>query len=283
MPSQGQAAAPAQQQQRAAVVGSTRWYPTPEQLMILEEMYRGGLRTPSASQIQQITAQLAAHGRIEGKNVFYWFQIHKARDRQKLRRRLCRIHHLLSCAQYHAAHHHHAFLGVAAARAAPARRRALRRRRRRRRLRPPRRRPAALPDVAHPGCRGGLRVLPPQHHHHLRRCTGGGPARRRRHSPVAGDPTVPRPSGRAEEGPCRRRRRLGELENFGVSAPDDAVTSTTAATVIDMGPPGFEVTPLDLEESLEYQEYLDVIDAAFDEGTSTAPPSSVLSSGAIIL
>ncbi|KAJ4779310.1 WUSCHEL-related homeobox 3B [Rhynchospora pubera] len=67
---------------------TTRWCPTPEQLMILEEMYRNGLRTPNASQIQQITAHLSSYGRIEGKNVFYWFQNHKARDRQKLRRRL---------------------------------------------------------------------------------------------------------------------------------------------------------------------------------------------------
>ena len=70
-------------------------------------MYRGGLRTPNASQIQQITAHLACYGRIEGKNVFYWFQNHKARDRQKMRRRLCMSHHLLSCAQYYAAAAHH--------------------------------------------------------------------------------------------------------------------------------------------------------------------------------
>ncbi|XP_038980001.1 WUSCHEL-related homeobox 3B-like [Phoenix dactylifera] len=77
---------------------STRWCPTPEQLMILEEMYRSGVRTPNAAQIQQITAHLSYYGKIEGKNVFYWFQNHKARDRQKLRRRLSRqqqLHHQL--------------------------------------------------------------------------------------------------------------------------------------------------------------------------------------------
>ncbi|KAK4266280.1 hypothetical protein QN277_027227 [Acacia crassicarpa] len=68
--------------------GSSRWCPTQEQLVILEEMYRVGIRTPNASQIQHITAQLSFYGKIEGKNVFYWFQNHKARDRQKLRRRL---------------------------------------------------------------------------------------------------------------------------------------------------------------------------------------------------
>ncbi|XP_054782321.1 WUSCHEL-related homeobox 3-like isoform X3 [Prosopis cineraria] len=67
---------------------SSRWSPTPEQLMILEELYRSGIRTPSASQIQHITTHLCFYGRIEGKNVFYWFQNHKARDRQKLRRKL---------------------------------------------------------------------------------------------------------------------------------------------------------------------------------------------------
>ncbi|KAK7844294.1 wuschel-related homeobox 3 [Quercus suber] len=38
---------------------SSRWCPTPEQLMILEEMYRSGIRTPNASQIQKITSHLS--------------------------------------------------------------------------------------------------------------------------------------------------------------------------------------------------------------------------------
>ncbi|KAL3653098.1 hypothetical protein CASFOL_002779 [Castilleja foliolosa] len=65
-----------------------RWCPTPEQVMILEELYRRGLKTPSAAQIQRITAHLALYGKIQGKNVFYWFQNHKARDRQKLKKKL---------------------------------------------------------------------------------------------------------------------------------------------------------------------------------------------------
>lgn len=72
----------------AAVVVSSRWNPTPEQLRALEELYRRGTRTPSAEQIQQITAQLRKFGKIEGKNVFYWFQNHKARERQKRRRQM---------------------------------------------------------------------------------------------------------------------------------------------------------------------------------------------------
>lgn len=63
-------------------VGS-RWNPTKEQIDLLESLYRQGIRTPSAEQIQHITGRLRAFGHIEGKNVFYWFQNHKARQRQK--------------------------------------------------------------------------------------------------------------------------------------------------------------------------------------------------------
>ncbi|CAH2056849.1 unnamed protein product [Thlaspi arvense] len=66
--------------------GGTRWNPTQEQIRILEMLYRGGMRTPNAQQIEEITAQLGKYGRIEGKNVFYWFQNHKARERQKQKR-----------------------------------------------------------------------------------------------------------------------------------------------------------------------------------------------------
>ncbi|KAF5747032.1 WUSCHEL-related homeobox 4 isoform X2 [Tripterygium wilfordii] len=66
--------------------GGTRWNPTQEQIGILEMLYRGGMRTPNAQQIEQIAAQLGRYGKIEGKNVFYWFQNHKARERQKQKR-----------------------------------------------------------------------------------------------------------------------------------------------------------------------------------------------------
>ncbi|KAL6341657.1 hypothetical protein AAG906_032778 [Vitis piasezkii] len=62
---------------------SSRWNPTKEQISMLESLYMQGIRTPSAEQIQQITGRLKAYGHIEGKNVFYWFQNHKARQRQK--------------------------------------------------------------------------------------------------------------------------------------------------------------------------------------------------------
>ncbi|KAK2974131.1 hypothetical protein RJ640_025480 [Escallonia rubra] len=79
----------------SAASPTSRWCPTPEQLMILEEMYRGGIKTPTASQIHHITSYLSLYGRIEGKNVFYWFQNHKARDRQRLRRKLLLHQHTL--------------------------------------------------------------------------------------------------------------------------------------------------------------------------------------------
>ncbi|XVF68735.1 hypothetical protein PTKIN_Ptkin11bG0025500 [Pterospermum kingtungense] len=67
----------------SGATGNSRWNPTKEQISLLESYYMQGIRTPSADQIQQITSRLKVHGTIEGKNVFYWFQNHKARQRQK--------------------------------------------------------------------------------------------------------------------------------------------------------------------------------------------------------
>ncbi|XP_004503392.1 WUSCHEL-related homeobox 5-like [Cicer arietinum] len=64
-----------------------RWNPTSEQVKVLTELFSSGLRTPSTDQIQNISTQLSFYGKIESKNVFYWFQNHKARERQKRRRR----------------------------------------------------------------------------------------------------------------------------------------------------------------------------------------------------
>ncbi|KAI4346058.1 hypothetical protein L6164_013140 [Bauhinia variegata] len=86
---------------------SSRWCPTPEQLMTLRKMYRNGVRTPNASQIQHITAHLSFYGKIEGKNVFYWFQNHKTRDRQKLRGKLNKQLHLQLQQQQQLNYHHH--------------------------------------------------------------------------------------------------------------------------------------------------------------------------------
>ncbi|KAK4370401.1 hypothetical protein RND71_009876 [Anisodus tanguticus] len=66
-----------------------RWSPAPQQLMILQDLYRKGMRNPTSSQVQKITDHLSLYdGKIQCKNVFYWFQNHKARDRQKLRKEL---------------------------------------------------------------------------------------------------------------------------------------------------------------------------------------------------
>ncbi|XWS14733.1 hypothetical protein CRYUN_Cryun35bG0033900 [Craigia yunnanensis] len=73
--------------------GGTRWNPTQEQIGILETLYGGGMRTPNAQQIEQITMQLRKFGKIEGKNVFYWFQNHKARERQKQKRNSLGLSH----------------------------------------------------------------------------------------------------------------------------------------------------------------------------------------------
>ncbi|XAR65907.1 hypothetical protein NMG60_11011905 [Bertholletia excelsa] len=63
-----------------------RWNPTAEQVKVLTQLFGSGLRTPSTDQIQKISSQLSFYGKIESKNVFYWFQNHKARERQKRRR-----------------------------------------------------------------------------------------------------------------------------------------------------------------------------------------------------
>ncbi|PKA53419.1 Protein WUSCHEL [Apostasia shenzhenica] len=65
---------------------SARWIPTGDQIRILRDLYYNyGVRSPTADQIQRISSKLRQYGKIEGKNVFYWFQNHKARERQKKR------------------------------------------------------------------------------------------------------------------------------------------------------------------------------------------------------
>ncbi|KAE8664214.1 Protein WUSCHEL [Hibiscus syriacus] len=65
---------------------STRWTPTTDQIRILKDLYyNNGVRSPNADQIHRISTRLRQYGKIEGKNVFYWFQNHKARERQKKR------------------------------------------------------------------------------------------------------------------------------------------------------------------------------------------------------
>lgn len=52
-------------------------------MKFLQALFDGGMRSPSPSEIEEVTEELSKYGRIEGKNVFYWFQNHKARERQR--------------------------------------------------------------------------------------------------------------------------------------------------------------------------------------------------------
>ena len=65
-----------------------RWNPSSEQVRVLTELFKCGLRTPTTDQIRKISLQLSVYGEIESKNVFYWFQNHKARERHKRRPRV---------------------------------------------------------------------------------------------------------------------------------------------------------------------------------------------------
>ncbi|KAI3960940.1 hypothetical protein MKW98_019141 [Papaver atlanticum] len=62
---------------------NSRWNPSKEQIDMLEGFYKAGIKTPSAAEIQDMTSKLRVYGDIEGKNVFYWFQNHKARQKQR--------------------------------------------------------------------------------------------------------------------------------------------------------------------------------------------------------
>ncbi|KAL7085093.1 hypothetical protein ACP275_14G261000 [Erythranthe tilingii] len=83
---------------------SSRWSPTQEQVMVLHTLYRSGLTKPNPSQVERITDQLSLYGRVQFKNVLYWFQNRKARDRKNLRNKLHEQHH----PQLY--HHHHQLL-----------------------------------------------------------------------------------------------------------------------------------------------------------------------------
>ncbi|KAH7669043.1 Homeobox domain-containing protein [Dioscorea alata] len=99
---------------------SSRWIPTSDQIRILRDLYYvNGLRSPNAEQIQRISARLRQYGKIEGKNVFYWFQNHKARERQKKRLTVDIPSNKYSSSSTttttnHHHHHHHLPPGVAA-------------------------------------------------------------------------------------------------------------------------------------------------------------------------
>ncbi|MCL7037856.1 hypothetical protein MKW94_001990 [Papaver nudicaule] len=61
----------------------SRWNPTKEQIDMLEGFYKAGITCPSTAEIHHMTSKLRVYGVVEAKNVFYWFQNHKARQRQR--------------------------------------------------------------------------------------------------------------------------------------------------------------------------------------------------------
>ncbi|RZC87294.1 hypothetical protein C5167_029843 [Papaver somniferum] len=61
----------------------TQWSPSPEQTRILEMLYSGGLRSPTAIQINKITDQLIKYGNIKVMDVYLWFQEHRNQERQE--------------------------------------------------------------------------------------------------------------------------------------------------------------------------------------------------------
>ncbi|PRQ55297.1 putative transcription factor Homobox-WOX family [Rosa chinensis] len=63
---------------------NTRWLPTTDQIRILKELYDDkGVKSPTVEQVQRITLQLKWYRQIENKNVFYWFQNQRAREKLK--------------------------------------------------------------------------------------------------------------------------------------------------------------------------------------------------------
>ncbi|MCL7026914.1 hypothetical protein MKW94_023862 [Papaver nudicaule] len=64
---------------------TSRWNPTKEQIDMLEGFYNAGITCPRDAEIQHMTSKLRVYGDVEGKNVYYWFQNHKARRRQRQR------------------------------------------------------------------------------------------------------------------------------------------------------------------------------------------------------
>lgn len=65
----------------------TRWTPTAEQLRILRDIYyKERMRSPCAEEIEGIWMRLRQLGKIGEKNVFYWFQNQRNREKQQTKR-----------------------------------------------------------------------------------------------------------------------------------------------------------------------------------------------------
>ncbi|XP_062016724.1 protein WUSCHEL-like [Rosa rugosa] len=63
-----------------------RWVPTPDQIRILKDLYYDkGVKRPTTEHIHEICLQLNQYGHVEGKNIYFWFQNVRAREKQMKR------------------------------------------------------------------------------------------------------------------------------------------------------------------------------------------------------
>ncbi|XP_061988172.1 WUSCHEL-related homeobox 1-like [Rosa rugosa] len=63
-----------------------RWVPTPDQIRILKDLYYDkGVKCPTTEHIHEICLQLNQYGHVEGKNIYFWFQNVRAREKQMKR------------------------------------------------------------------------------------------------------------------------------------------------------------------------------------------------------
>src|SRR6516165_5329641 len=61
---------------------ATRWKPEEAQLRILEEVFRNnGGHSPSTAQILLLTTQLQQYGEVEARNIFFWFENRRRKER----------------------------------------------------------------------------------------------------------------------------------------------------------------------------------------------------------
>ncbi|XP_062018816.1 protein WUSCHEL-like [Rosa rugosa] len=63
-----------------------RWVPTPDQIRILKDLYYDkGIKCPTTEHIHEICLRLNQYGHVEGKNIYFWFQNVRAREKQMKR------------------------------------------------------------------------------------------------------------------------------------------------------------------------------------------------------
>ncbi|KAH0666879.1 hypothetical protein KY285_028085 [Solanum tuberosum] len=63
----------------------SRWNPKPEQIVILESIFNGGMVNPQKDETVRIRKMLEQFGAVGDANVFYWFQNRRSRSRRRQR------------------------------------------------------------------------------------------------------------------------------------------------------------------------------------------------------